>query len=251
VTMIYTSRPAVLSVVVLVAVLLSWPTAHAAVGSDTSAPITVDVVVPEVDLTPMGENIYVHGDELVSFHWNTGDDHPGDVPDDFFARVLTSEGIIDEISYYLHPEDFTCFWRVPEDISSVAWVEVYCYDLYGNLTREQSGTFTILPSTVAVPPVTPKAMYLSAPHPNPFNPTTTIAFELPAAGEATLTVYDVKGRLVRHLRAGPHAAGRYSASWDGRDDAGRRVAGEVFLAVLAYTHDGRSELQVRKMVYIP
>ena len=249
--MIYTSRPAVHLLSVLVAVLLSWPSAHAAVGSDTSAPITVDIVVPEVELTRIGENIFVHGDELISFHWTTEDDHPGDVRDDFLARVLTSEGIIDEISYYIEPEDFTWIWRVPENISAVAWVEVYCYDLYGNLTMAQSGTFTILPSTVAVPPVTPTAMYLSDPHPNPFNPSTTIVFELPVAGEATLTVYDVKGRQVRHLRAGPHAAGRYSASWDGRDDAGRRVAGEVFLAVLAFTHDGRSERQVRKMVYIP
>ncbi|MBK9304444.1 MAG: T9SS type A sorting domain-containing protein [bacterium] len=70
-------------------------------------------------------------------------------------------------------------------------------------------------------------------HPNPFNPTTTIRFALPAAGSARLAVYDVTGRLVRTLIDGNLAAGAHEASWDGRDAAGRSAASGVYLARLS------------------
>ncbi|MBK8167717.1 MAG: T9SS type A sorting domain-containing protein [bacterium] len=67
--------------------------------------------------------------------------------------------------------------------------------------------------------------------PNPFNPTTTIAFTIPAGatGEHQLNVYDPRGRLVRQLGRGPLAAGRHEATWDGRDDAGAPVGAGVYL----------------------
>jgi len=59
--------------------------------------------------------------------------------------------------------------------------------------------------------------------PNPFNPSTTIDFELGTAGDADVTVYDVNGRLIRHLVDAPLEAGKHSATWDGRDAAGKEV----------------------------
>ena len=55
-------------------------------------------------------------------------------------------------------------------------------------------------------------------HPNPFNPQTTIRFELAEAGPVTLAVFDAAGRLVRTL-----IADNGSAAWDGRDGDGRGV----------------------------
>ena len=66
-------------------------------------------------------------------------------------------------------------------------------------------------------------------HPNPFNPLTTISFDLPADGRTTVTVYDVKGRLVRSLIAGSLPAGPHSVPWDGLDDAGLSVGSGVYL----------------------
>ncbi|MHB8080445.1 MAG: FlgD immunoglobulin-like domain containing protein [Candidatus Krumholzibacteriia bacterium] len=71
-------------------------------------------------------------------------------------------------------------------------------------------------------------------HPNPFNPATTIRFDLPAAGRVRLSVYDVAGRLVRTLVDNSLAEGPHEAVWDGRDASGRGVgAGSYFARLLA------------------
>jgi hypothetical protein len=85
------------------------------------------------------------------------------------------------------------------------------------------------PSTVDdAPAATPFALHGAAP--NPFNPVTKIAWDLPAAAPVTLHVYDAAGRVVRRLlTAAPRSAGRNEQIWDGRDDAGREVAAGVYL----------------------
>ncbi len=67
------------------------------------------------------------------------------------------------------------------------------------------------------------------PYPNPFNPETWIPFTLGARSALQMNIYDAGGSLVRSLDVGTRAAGAYvqparAARWDGRDDAGDRVA---------------------------
>ena len=69
----------------------------------------------------------------------------------------------------------------------------------------------------------PKATTIAAIYPNPFNPRTTIEFELAETGAIELAIYDVGGRLVRVMDSGSRAAGRYQATWDGQDNDGRAV----------------------------
>jgi sugar lactone lactonase YvrE len=64
--------------------------------------------------------------------------------------------------------------------------------------------------------------------PNPFNPTTQIGFELPASVSVSLAVYDVSGRLVKHLVDATIPAGRHVVNWDGRNGAGQAVATGVY-----------------------
>lgn len=68
--------------------------------------------------------------------------------------------------------------------------------------------------------------------PNPFNPRTTLRFELPAAGPVRLTIHGLDGRLVATLVARELPAGGHEAAWDGRDRAGRTVAAGVYLCRL-------------------
>lgn len=68
--------------------------------------------------------------------------------------------------------------------------------------------------------------------PNPFNPTVTIAWSLSAAGPARLEVYDLRGRRVRALLTGEHAAAAGAVRWDGRDETGRAAPSGVYLARL-------------------
>ena len=58
-------------------------------------------------------------------------------------------------------------------------------------------------------------------YPNPFNPRTTIHFELIAAGRVDLTIYDVSGARVATILDEYLDAGRHDASWHGCDDTGR------------------------------
>ncbi len=80
--------------------------------------------------------------------------------------------------------------------------------------------------------------------PNPFNPRTTIAFELAVRGSAKLTVFDATGRRITELINGEFDAGRRAVVWDGSDARGRAVGSGVYFYVLE-TEGKRHE---RKMV---
>lgn len=67
-------------------------------------------------------------------------------------------------------------------------------------------------------------------YPNPFNPSTTISYDLPEAGPVSVVIYDVLGQQVRRLVSQVTAAGRYSIQWDARDNQGRGVASGVYIA---------------------
>jgi hypothetical protein len=70
-------------------------------------------------------------------------------------------------------------------------------------------------------------------HPNPFNPRTTLAFDLPAAdAQVRLRLFDLQGRLVAQLVEGSLPAGRHQVVWNGLDKTGRAVASGVYVSVL-------------------
>ncbi|MBK9471248.1 MAG: T9SS type A sorting domain-containing protein [bacterium] len=84
-----------------------------------------------------------------------------------------------------------------------------------------------------VPPVATNRFALHEACPNPFNPQTTISFDLPRQTRATLRVYDVTGRLVRTLLGGGTAReGRNEVVWNGLDAGGRPVSSGVYFYVL-------------------
>jgi sugar lactone lactonase YvrE len=82
--------------------------------------------------------------------------------------------------------------------------------------------------------------------PNPFNPATQIAYELPEAAEVRLTVYNALGQEVRALVQGRQEAGYYRVTWDGRDAAGRSVSSGLYFYRL--TSGGFAE--TRKMLLL-
>jgi len=74
-------------------------------------------------------------------------------------------------------------------------------------------------------------------YPNPFNPTTTIRFELEYRTNVRIDVFDVRGRLVDTLADRVFSAGDHEASWDGVDARGARAASGVYFVRL--TAQGR------------
>jgi hypothetical protein len=68
--------------------------------------------------------------------------------------------------------------------------------------------------------------------PNPFNPRTTVHYELHEAGRVELRVFNLRGECVRTLVSHHQNAGRHEVIWDGTDDSGRAVSSGVYLAAL-------------------
>jgi len=92
----------------------------------------------------------------------------------------------------------------------------------------------------------PQRLALDANYPNPFNPKTTIRFDLPQAGDVDLSVYDITGRRVATLHRGELPAGRHELSWLGRDQAGRQVASGLYV----YRLETGGEILTRKMTLL-
>jgi flagellar hook assembly protein FlgD len=78
----------------------------------------------------------------------------------------------------------------------------------------------------------PTEVVLHQNSPNPFNPETSIRFELPQAMRVRLAIYDVHGRLVRQLLDEHRDAGASNVEWNGTDDRGATVATGVYFYVL-------------------
>ena len=89
-------------------------------------------------------------------------------------------------------------------------------------------TFTVAGASAVDDEPLPAALALLGARPNPFNPRTAIRFAMPAAQDARLDVFTVRGQLVRRLLDGRVGAGVHDIEWDGRDDAGHDAASGVY-----------------------
>ncbi len=92
---------------------------------------------------------------------------------------------------------------------------------------------------------TPAMLSIAGNYPNPFNPSTTISFELGVSGSTEVSIYNLKGQLVRTLLSPTDLlAGKHNLVWNGCDDSGRSVSSGIYLCNV--TSSGNSA--VRKMV---
>jgi hypothetical protein len=134
------------------------------------------------------------------------------------------------------------------------WVDITSsVDTVANVLCGQ--TTTLSPFAVAQPlPATgvgdrdvPRDFALYPCAPNPFNPVTTIRYDIPAGGaNVSLVIFDVAGRRVRTLVDSSPPVGRLSVTWDGRDDRGQGVASGVYF----YRMLAGSFVETRKMVLL-
>lgn len=92
----------------------------------------------------------------------------------------------------------------------------------------------------------PEDFVLHANYPNPFNPTTTIAYELPNAVDVKVQVFNALGQMVRTLVNSEQKAGKYNVQWDSRSDAGNVVASGVYI----YRIQAGSFVATKKMLLV-
>jgi hypothetical protein len=96
----------------------------------------------------------------------------------------------------------------------------------------------------------PGTFTLLANYPNPFNPSTTICYSLPASADIRLNIYNVKGEKVRTLINRYQSAGTFEISWDGRNDKNVRVASGIYIYRMEINTGREIARQSRKMLLL-
>ncbi|HTY08593.1 MAG TPA: carboxypeptidase regulatory-like domain-containing protein [Candidatus Edwardsbacteria bacterium] len=99
---------------------------------------------------------------------------------------------------------------------------------------------------LALPDIARCGFALLNARPNPVRSQTTIAFSLPRAQQAELTVYNAAGQRVRTLCSANYPAGWHAVRWDGRNERGQQVASGVYL----YRLRAAAGLEVRKLTVV-
>jgi hypothetical protein len=95
-------------------------------------------------------------------------------------------------------------------------------------------------------PLPTAGLWLAPGAPNPFNPSTTLSFLVPARTPVRLAIHDVQGRLVRLLVDEVLPAGQHAVEWDGRDGRGQELATGVYLSRL----EAGGEVRSRKLALV-
>ena len=95
-------------------------------------------------------------------------------------------------------------------------------------------------------PVSPYSFALHPNYPNPFNSTTIFRFSLPETEAVTLTIYNIRGQLVRTLVDKSLESGEHEVTWNGVNQVGQAVASGVYVARLRR----QGEVKTRKVVVL-
>ncbi len=133
-----------------------------------------------------------------------------------------------DLTDYIDLTDAVQFRFVASDGGSGSLVEAGVDDFLLNaiwpVATDVQSDLTMVPVKLAMRPN----------FPNPFNPVTTMQFDLPARGVVDLTIFDVNGRAVATLARGPYDAGTHSLRWEGNDADGHPVASGVYFSRLTF-----------------
>jgi pimeloyl-ACP methyl ester carboxylesterase len=151
----------------------------------------------------------------------------------------------DDLSYAWQGEG----WEAVDSIATVQLgigmhvITLTVRDPSGHIDRDTI-ELTVSDGTIDSPE--PVTSMISA-HPNPFNASTTVVFELAERQHVSLQVFDLKGRLVRTLEDRTFEPGRHERRWDGRSYAGTIVAsGTYFVRVRAGNRNEYSKILLLK-----
>lgn len=112
------------------------------------------------------------------------------------------------------------------------WVNVYLADSSGYSRGEGAKLITSINSgNNPYENSLPENQIVASNYPNPFNPETTINFNIPfsyANNLVELTIYDIRGRLIRKLLKEELSAGSYFIKWNGKNDSGLKASSGVY-----------------------
>jgi len=86
--------------------------------------------------------------------------------------------------------------------------------------------------------------------PNPFNPVTTISYQISESSEVILEIYDLRGHKLRTLIHGTQSAGAYVCSWNGTDENNRKLPTGVYIYRLTALGSSGTFSESKKMMFL-
>ena len=118
------------------------------------------------------------------------------------------------------------------------------------LTYGTGPKMSVVIAEVQNAPAIPTTFALAQNHPNPFNPSTTISYNVEQSGYVNPKLYDLMGRMVRTLAANQyvsagHQAG-YSVMWNGLDNHGQKASAGLYI----YRLQSGSMTMTNKMILL-
>ncbi|MCH7498026.1 MAG: T9SS type A sorting domain-containing protein [Candidatus Marinimicrobia bacterium] len=184
---------------------------------------SIDNLAP---MTPSGLMASMADGLAVSLTWNGPVDH------DFDFFRLYRMATIDTAAMSLVETSETSFTDTTVEASQSYEYWLTAVDINGN-ESDQSQALSVTVLGIEDAPGLPAEFALHTNYPNPFNPATTLRFDLPeAAVEVRLVVYDLLGREVARLLDRRVEPGYHQVTWDGRDRNGRQLPTGVYIARL-------------------
>ena len=185
-----------------------------------------------------GEQLF----ELVNSVVTISAEVTGDLPADFDGN-----GIVDLDDFRLFADGFGSD-DVTYDLNDDGFVNFQDLFVFADVFGQRLPAFKLLALAHELLGL-PTEPELGPNYPNPFNASTTIPLLLPRPGHVDLEIYDVLGQRVRQLVNTTLPAGVHPTAWDGRDDAGRPVAGGVYFIRLEATPEmGPGQVRIRKLM---
>ena len=118
-----------------------------------------------------------------------------------------------------------------------------------SFTSTSAEAFTVDEGLVGIETISsaiPSTYQLEDNFPNPFNPSTTIRYQLAASGFTQLRIFNTLGEEVRTLVYDNQTAGTYSATWDGLNNAGQQVASGIYI----YSLKSGDFFQSKRMTFL-
>ncbi len=151
--------------------------------------------------------------------------------------------------------EYAVFWTSTEISSSLARERYLAYNSaassiydwykvmkYSVRAIRDSGTSDVGENEVDAP----ESWLLYPNSPNPFNPSTTISYQVKTPGPVAIQIYDLRGRLVSTLLNSNMATGKHEIVWQGQNDYGEAVRSGIYLLTLSH----QNQVQTRKLTLI-
>ena len=166
------------------------------------------------------------------------------------TKLCTIDDCVIEVMNNGSPLAFNCnikdgkYWElVPVIANGTEWSAAISLSDQGQLTLDSEVNQWILRKSASTVPTT---FALHSAYPNPFNPITTLRYNLPEDAQVTLTIYDLIGREVTQLVNTTQEAGYRSVQWNATDKTGKPVSAGVYL----YQIQAQDFIETKKMVLL-